>query len=43
MKMLSKFCCVEIHNRHNSEHSTHITLQCIQGLKTEVYAQPDIF
>ena len=44
MKMLSKFSCVERHNKqHNSGHSTHIILQCIQGLKTEVYAQPDIF
>ena len=43
MKMLSKFSRVERHyKQHNSEHSTHI-LQCIKGLKTEAYAQPDSF
>ena len=25
------------HNEDNFEHSTHIILQCIQDLKTEVY------
>ena len=39
MKMLSNFSRVEIHNKqHNSDYSAHIILQCIQDLKTEVYA-----
>ena len=40
MKMLSKFPCMQIHNKqHISEYSTHIILQCSQDLtKTEVYA-----
>ena len=35
----ASFLCVQIHNKYdNSEYSTHIILQCIQDLKTEVYA-----
>ena len=34
MKMLSKFSCVERHNKkHNSEYSSHIILQGIEDLK----------
>ena len=37
--MLSKFSHMQMHHeKHNSEYSTHIILQCIQDLKTEVYA-----
>ena len=39
MKMLGKFSCMQVHDKeHNSEYFTHIILQCIQDLKTEVYA-----
>ena len=38
MKMFSKFSSVQRHDKqHNSEYSTHIVLQYIQGLETEVY------
>ena len=37
--MLSKFlACKYMINKHNSEYSTHMILQNIQDLKTEVYA-----
>ena len=36
--MLSKFSRVERNDKwHNAEYSTHIILQCIRDLKTEVY------
>ena len=39
MKMLSKFFDLERHNKQqNCKYSTHIILQCIQDLKTEVHA-----
>ena len=39
MKILSKFSCVQRHNKyHTSEYSTHIIQKCIQELETEVYA-----
>ena len=37
MEILSKFCHMQIHDKlHNSEYSTHVILQCIQDLKTEI-------
>ena len=35
--MLSKFSCKDTIN-NTIDYSTHIILQCIQDLKTEVYA-----
>ena len=42
MKMLSKFSRMERHN-NTIQNILLIILQCIQGLKAEVYTQPDIF